>query len=224
MTEKDVAVVCGNGWLALQPAPFRDEVLRRAVVQGHAAGTVLYHLGDPPGGIYGLIEGLMRVTAAPGAAMPRLIHVGAPGLWTGEGPYMTGGPRRLTLSLAVESRVMHLPLQAMEQITAQDPKAARHFGQIPLINIDVLLRIVHDLLLRDPDRRIGAVLLRIGADRRPLPIGQAELGDMACATRKQVNYALGRFASVGWVVHGYRSIAVADAAGLRAFVAAEDEG
>ena len=47
---------------------------------------------------------------------------------------------------------------------------------------------------------------------------------MACATRKQVNYALGRFASVGWVVHGYRSIAVADAAGLRAFVAAEDEG
>ena len=74
---------CGQRRSATSVAPCPGAV--------HAAGTALYHLGDPPGGIYGLIEGLMRVTAAPGQPAAA-IHVGAPGLWTGEGPLHDGGP------------------------------------------------------------------------------------------------------------------------------------
>lgn len=222
MNEADTRAVCDRGWLSHHPPAFRDEVLRRSVARTYAAGEAFYHLGDPVGGIYGLVSGLMTVTSAPGMALPRMIHVGAPGTWTGEGPFLSGAPRRLTLRAAGESRVLHLPLEAMEAMAERDPSAARRFGLIPLINIDTLLRVIHDLLLKDPQRRIGAVLLRAAAGGTPLPVTQSEIGEMSCTTRKQVNFALRRFETEGWVERGYRSVTLRNAAAMRAFVAAED--
>lgn len=225
MTDHDIAVMSSSGWLSRQPPAFRAEVLERSLPQVYEPGQAFYHLGDPPGGIYGLVSGVMTVTAAPGLALPRIIHVGTPGMWTGEGSYMIGGPRWIGLRAAVACRALYLPLETMEQMTAADPSAARRFGEIPLINIDLLLRMVHDLLIKDADRRIAAVLLRAtDGGAACLPLSQDALGDMACATRKQVNFALRRLGEAGWVAHGYRSVSVTDPARLRAFVAAEDEG
>lgn len=223
MTDQDAAVMTRDGWLSGQPETFRQEVLRRARVEVFEPGEAFYHVGDPPGGVYGLVWGLMTVTSAPGAAMPRVIHLGAPGMWTGEAPYMIGGPRVISLRAVTECRALHLPLDAMEAMTAADARAARNFGQIPLMNIATLLRMVHDLLIKDPDRRIGAVLLRIGA-ATTIPLAQAEIGDMACATRKQVNFALRRFGAAGWITNGYRSVTIVDLPALSAFVAGGEEG
>ncbi len=223
MSDAELAAVLDQGWLSRQPAAFRAEVLARCLVQDFDAGKALYHLGDPGGGIYGLVRGLFAVTAAPGASLPRMFHIGLPGVWTGEGPYMTGEPRRLTLAAASDCRVLHLPLDAMERMTAADPAAARRFAQIPMMNIDTLLRVISDLLIRDPDRRLAAVLLRVGGDA-PVPLSQAGVAELACVTRKQVNFALKRFAAAGWVTRGYRSIAVTDLPALRRFVAADDDG
>ncbi len=222
-TSEDIAEITRVGWLSAQPRLFRDEVIHRSVLQSYSAGKVIYRLGDPAGGIYGLVSGIMTVTAAPHAAAPRLIHVGAPGTWTGEGPFLSGEPRRLTLRALVPSRLVHLPLAAMEAMAARDPLAARRFGQIPMFSIDILLRAIHDLLIRDPDRRVAAVLLRISGGGQSVPLSQESIGDMACVSRKQMNYALRRFTERGWVTSGYRSVTLDNPAALSAFVAAADE-
>lgn len=222
MTERDAAVMTRSGWLSRQPEPVRAEVLRRALVEVFEPGEAFYHIGDPPGGIYGLIWGLMAVASAPGSAAPRMIHLGAPGMWTGEAPYVVGGGRVISLRAVTECRVLYLPLEAMEAMTAADPPVARNFAQIPLMNIMTLLRLVDDLLIVDPDRRIAAVLVRIAAAVATIPLTQSEIGDLACATRKQVNFALRRFAAAGWVATGYRSVTVADLPALAAFVAREE--
>ncbi len=224
LTEPEAEIITTRGWLARQPPGFRAEVLRCAVVQSVPAGEAVYHLGDPSGGIYGIVHGCMTVTTAPGMAMPRLTHVVGPGTWTGEGPFLTGEPRRVTLRATRDSRCLHLPLEVMEAMVGRDPCVMRRFAQLPVLNIDTGIRVVHDLLIRDPDRRIGAVLLRVVPDDAPLALSQEEVGGMACATRKQVNFALRRFAERGWVRQAYRSITLCDAAALQAFVAAEDEG
>lgn len=224
MPETEIAAVLEHGWLSRQPEAFRAEVLHRVSVQDYGAGEAIYHLGDPVGGIYGLVRGMLAVTAAPDMAPPRLFHVGLPGLWTGEGPYLTGEPRRLTLVAASDCRVLHLPLDVMKRMTAADPAAARCFAQIPVMNIDTLLRVVADLLIKDPGRRLAAVLIRIGGGGTAVPLPQAEVADLACVSRKQVNYALKRFAAAGWVTHGYRKITVTDLPALRRFVAAGEDG
>lgn len=224
MPLNDIAAVLEQGWLSRQPEAFRDEVLRRALLQDYGAGEAIYHLGDPVGGIYGLVRGMFAVTAAPDASLPRLFHVGLPGVWTGEGPYLTGEPRRLTLVAASRCRVLHLPLDAMQRMTAADPGAARCFAQIPMMNIDTLLRVIADLLIKDPVRRLAAVLVRIGANGAVVPLAQAEVAEIAGISRKQVNFALKRFAAAGWVVNGYRAITVTDLPALSRFVAAGDDG
>jgi CRP-like cAMP-binding protein len=92
-----------------------------------------------------------------------------------------------------------------------------------MINVDTLLRIVHDLQQRDASRRIAAVLWRISPGATPVPLSQAELGTMANASRKQVNAALQRFEGKGWVENSYRSIVVRNVAELRSFAAGEEK-
>lgn len=206
------------GWLSEQPEAFRAEVLRRSKLLRYAPGEAIFRLGDSVGGIYGLVDGTVAANIAPPMASPRLITLGATGHWTGEGCYFTREPRRGELRAIVETWMMYLPLEAMDQISAHNPQAPRHFAQILVVSFMMLVRVIHDLQKPDAAKRIASVLNRttwIGD--RPIPLSQAELGAMANASRKQVNAALQRFSEKGWLTHTYRSVTITNADALRRF-------
>ena len=216
-------IVTSSGWLPATPATFRAEVLRHAHLQHFAPGDVIFRFGEAPGGIYGLVAGTLRINAAAPDAVPRLIHLGMPGAWTGEGCFMTGHPRRGEMHALGEAWLMHLPLQAMEQIVADDPRAVRIFCSIAVLTVDVLIRIVHDLQKRDASQRIASVLHRAAwIGDVPIPLSQSEIGIMANASRRQVSAAMNRFAEAGWIEHTYRSITVSQPQALRDY-AEQDE-
>lgn len=209
-------VTLGNaGWLTRVPESFRTELLRLGILQDFTPGEIVFRFGDPPGGIYGLVSGTVAVNTSPPTATPRLIHLGTPGFWTGEGSYLTREPRRIEMRAIAQTRMMHVPLGAMDQLEARDPRVVRYFTQIIMLNVDTLIRIVHDLQHPDTERRIASVLTRAaGVGDRPIPLSQTELGAMANASRKQVNAALQRFAKAGWVSKTYRAITVLDGKAL----------
>lgn len=220
---KAEAVLCGAGWLSLQPEPFRAEALRRAALVDFSPGDKIFHFGASPGGIFGLVSGTLAVNTSPPTATPRLIHIGAPGFWTGEGSFLTRQPRRVELQAITETRMMHLPLHAMDQMEADDPRTLRCFAQILMLNVDILIRIVHDLQQPDTGRRIASVLIRVGSTGgKPVPLSQTMLGAMANASRKQVNAVLQQFAKAGWISNAYRAITVLEPERLRLFAAGED--
>ena len=153
---------------------------------------------DPPGGIFGLVSGVVAINTSPSNATPRLIHVASPGFWTGEGSYLTRQPRRVDMQAIAPTRLMHLPLSVMDQMEADEPRVVRNFAQIIMINVDTLIRIIHDLQQPDAARRIAAVLNRAGtAGGPPVPLSQSDLGAMANASRKQVNAALQQYVEDG---------------------------
>lgn len=220
---KAEAILLQSGWLSLQPPTLQKEVLRRSILLHFPAGEVIYHFGDDLGGIFGLVEGTLTVNTAPPDHAPQLIHIGAPGAWTGEGCFLTRQPRRLELRALVETWMMHLPLDQMDQMAATDPMVVRNFSHILMASTEVLIRIVHDLQIPDAARRIASVLQRatwIG--ERPIPLTQSEIGLMANASRKQVNAALARFAEAGWVKTDYRSITILNVDKLRRFARGEN--
>jgi CRP-like cAMP-binding protein len=109
-------------------------------------------------------------------------------------------------------------LDAMNQITAKNAEAIRCFARITVAHLDVLARVIDDLLIPRAAQRIASVLHRTGSLGSPrMPISQEELGGMANASRKQVNAALARFAEQGWISHSYRSIEVLNSEALLAF-------
>ena len=212
-----------NGWLSHQPEAFRSEVLRRCILQYFPPGEVIYRLGDDLGGIYGLVGGTVTINAAPPDHTPRLINIGAHGFWTGEGCFLTRQPRRIELRTLVETWLMYLPLDQMDQMASADPMVAHNFGQIIMSTVDAFIRVIHDLQKVDPDRRIASVLQRSASiGKHPLPLTQTEIGTMARASRRQVNVALKRFAENGWLETSYRSITILNAEKLRLFAAEDD--
>lgn len=211
------------GWLARQPEAFQSEVLRRSRLVHFATGDVIYRFGDALGGVYGLVAGAVIVLTAPPASTPRLFHVGAPGSWIGEGCFLSREPRRVGLQAAVETWMMHLPLDAMDQMAANDPMAMRRFTQMLLINLDILVRAFYDLQNPDADRRIALSLRRISPiEGSPIPLSQTELGLVSNTSRKQVNAAMRKFEEAGWLKKGYRSITLTDLAGLSQFADGPD--
>jgi CRP-like cAMP-binding protein len=86
-----------------------------------------------------------------------------------------------------------------------------------------------DLLIPDSSRRLAAVLLRVTAmgeaepgNRDGYMMTQTELGEMANASRNQVNRVLGTLRRAGLVAVGYNRIRLLDVEGLKAFAYAEN--
>lgn len=204
-------VLSSIGWLSRQPEAFQDDVFRRAVPVCHSAGDVICRMGDPQGGIYGVVSGAILVSIGPAKAVPHILHVLTTGSWFGEEPFLSREPRRSELRAALDCSAIYLPLDAMDQMAARDPLVIRNFVQVQLINLDILMCACYDLQDRDEHRRIARALRRIMTlENTPIPLAQAALGMLSNASRKTVNAALQRFENSGWVRRGYRSVTITD--------------
>lgn len=203
------------GWLSLQSESFQAEVLRRGRLVHYAANEPLFLLGDPPGGVYGIVRGAVTVMLSPPTEIPRPFHIGLAGSWIGEGPFLTGEDRRVSMYAAIETWAVRLSLEAMEQIVREDPAAMRCFIRILAMNLDILVRAFYDIQDPDDERRVALALLRLSTDTHgSVPLTQAVLGEMSGVSRKRVNAALKRLVAGGYVAKGYRSITVRNASAL----------
>jgi CRP-like cAMP-binding protein len=210
-------ILQSRGWLALQPEPFRAKVFAGGRLVEIHRGKTLYAQGDSPGGIFGIVRGALAVNIARGTTGPHFCHLASPSEWFGEGPFLTGKGRMVGLEASVNTLLFNLPLEAMERMATEDPRNIRYFAQIALVNMGIAMRVVEDLLIPDPLRRVAAVLLRVtvGNDNSVVLLSQAQIGSMANASRKMVNRALMAFESRSWVQAGYRAVHILDRGKLR---------
>lgn len=216
---KAEAVLLEQGWLSQQPEAFQVELFRWSVVQSLVAGTVVYRLNDPPGGIYGLVSGALAVGFAIDSGEVSLLQHSVKGGWIGVVPFLSGGPRLAEVRAATDCIVMHLPLAAMEAMAARDPAAVRSFAQIALGNLESALELLRILMRPRSEQRIAGALLRAarsGVD--PVPLTQRELATITNTSPRQVSAALRTFAGQGLIEPGYRAIRIVDPAGLRAAI------
>src|SRR5208283_4325719 len=129
-------IVSRQGWLSFAPPPFRRIVLDRCKLQEFKAGATIYSVGDPPGGMYGLVRGSLAISIAPGERGPYVAHFAQPGTWFGEAAAFTEQPRRIGLAVARDTEVLHLPLFAIREIVSADPGAWRYFGLAAIAHND----------------------------------------------------------------------------------------
>jgi CRP-like cAMP-binding protein len=222
------AIIAGQGWLHLVPAGFREAVLERSLMMTAAAGETIYQVGDPPGGIYGLVSGSLGVSIAPGEDGPYLAHFVRPGTWVGEGPVVTGGPRIVGLAVTRDCCLLHLPLQGLQEILFKDPTGWRWIALLTALHLETAIGAADDLMVRDHVQRCVAVLLRLGGCRRPGPtdtgpvevhVNQNDLARLANIARTTAGTVLRGLANEGHIEHTYRRIRIRAPAALRAMLA-----
>jgi CRP-like cAMP-binding protein len=218
-------IVSTRGWLSQTPEDFRLAVLSRVSLQSFKPGQSIYSVDDPPGGMYGLASGSVKVSVAPGDDVPVLAHIMTPGSWAGYGSAVTGCRRIAGLSAGRNCHALFLPLHAINEIAARDPLAWRYIAALALMDLKIALGAMDDLMIRDEFRRMIAVLLRAGGfrhgdggERAPLwlDLSQSELAAMSNLARTTTGAFLHRLEAEGHVEIRYGQIGVLAPEALRA--------
>lgn len=213
------------GWLSQQPENFQAKLLGRGHLVALAADAYVFHADDPPGGIYGIADGSIGILVPTRGASMRLATILRAGTWFGQGPLITGRARTLAFRAFEPTVVMRVDLPALGEISAHNPQARLCFAALANDATVITIQVVHDLLIRQTERRLAATLLRIaGAHDEPassrlrkICLSQAELAEMANTSRHSANRALREFEESGWIAISYKHIQICDPVSLEEF-------
>ncbi len=197
--------IAALGWLSRQPGAFRDRLLRRCDLRAYAVGDSLYGLDDPPGGIFGLVDGFVDVVLGFGPFTPFLAYIGRPGWWVGEAAAVTGTPRRAEVHARTAVQALYLPADQLAKLTTEDPEAWRSLAQLSVDHLDNALLLASTLNHGGVREKVLATLWRLsGAERETdgpidLPCMQSEIAEMSGLSRNSVGPAMRRLTREGLI-------------------------
>lgn len=230
LTRIDVArdIVAREGWLSQTSPEFRKAMLDRASLQCFASGETIYMVGAPPGGIYGIVSGGLRLSATAGDSGPFFTHYFRRGSWIGEGPVIAESHRAIGLSAATDTELLHVPLPGLREILNREPSFWRWVALLAFEHECTAVSAMADLMIRDHVKRFIAVLLRLGDVRTSSPDGnapievnasQSDLAAIANVARTTANMILRRLATDRKVTITYGKIYIMKADALRSMLA-----
>jgi CRP/FNR family transcriptional regulator, cyclic AMP receptor protein len=208
-----------TGWLSLVSTRFRDAVLERCALRRFRRGQVIYEVGDPPGGLWGLVSGRLAIEIAPKGRGPALAHFALPGYWAGEGPAINRMPRRISLLAAQPSVLLNLPLAEFDAIVARDPEGWRWLALLSTMQLDLAIGVIDDLMIRAPRARVAALLLRLAGAREgffaapqlaDIHVSQERLAQIAVLSRTTLGDMIRQLAEDGVLSLDYGRIRILD--------------
>jgi CRP-like cAMP-binding protein len=219
-------VLDGMGWLSQAADDLRDEIERRCDLITAREARALYGMGDPAGGIFGIVSGRLDMHLPLWGEDRSLAHVAGPGWWIGDLAAFTGDPRRFDISVQCDTRLLRLSRAELGRICDRHPAMLHHMLLMSLANQRMAIDAAEALGIAEPVRRVSACLLRIdrsgpGWDGR-LDLTQGELASIAKLSRRRTNAALRELEAIGSLRLGYGEIELLDRSALSAIV--EDTG
>ncbi len=196
-------------WLQHVPSHIAQDLLSRAELMAVNRGDTVFSPGDPAGGVYRVVSGVLGATDLEGMSDGLIGHLLGPSAWFGEGPALTRMPRRMGILAMTEARLAYLPLAAIEESGQNCPELWRGLAALTAANAAVAVQVARDLMTPRPEERCTAILSRLSASigpGTPIPLSQEQLADMCTLSRGAVSRILSRLESAGLVQRGYREL------------------
>ena len=129
------------------PADFRDSILKGCIWQHYKPAAGIYSAGDPPGGLFGIVDGSVGFFSASGPPDTPMAHIGHQGLWFGEGPVFTGKPRRMSVFAVTAVSAAYVPLPTLKAVLSARPEWWQHIGQLSAAIGEVVGNCFADLMI-----------------------------------------------------------------------------
>ena len=198
ITQKQLAVLKSGEWFAALVPAFQQAVLASSHVRVLAAGTRVFHRGDPCDGIYCVLSGAVRFGAIAPSGREFIVALVEAPEWFGEIALFDGGVRTHDAWADVPSTLLHLPHRHLTKILASDPGAWQHLGRLLVRKLRVALSLLEDMALEPPKVRLARCLINLfegyGQRKAEPPyrvrVSQERLGMMLSLTRQTVNELL----------------------------------
>jgi CRP-like cAMP-binding protein len=209
-------------WFSHLPVPFQHSLLAHARLRQLTAGQYLFKRGDPPCGLYAVLEGTLRVSAVNEHGKEALLSlVGAP-YWFGEICLFDGLPRTHDACATGPCTLVQVPQQALLKILEESPRYWRDLALLMSQKLRLSFIGLEQLSLMPASVRLAHRLLMIVEgygdmvpSKRVLQLPQEDLAAMLSLSRQTTNALLKDLQAQGIVRLGYGEIEILDAQQLR---------
>ncbi|MDY7562405.1 Crp/Fnr family transcriptional regulator [Pseudomonas sp. 10B1] len=119
-----------NYWFSNLPAALQDGVLDAAKQRRLTPGRLLFRRGDPPCGLYAVLEGAVRVGDDQEHIKPTVASSTDLPFWFGEVSLFDGLPRTHDVYSHAQSIVLHIPQTDLERLLGKNPSYRRQFASL----------------------------------------------------------------------------------------------
>ena len=210
-------------WYSHLPAEFQDSLLGMSRVRRLAPGQRLFQRGDPPCGLYAVLEGAVRIGAVSEQGKEALLSVVEPPHWFGEICLFDGQPRTHDAVGVGQCSLLHLPQAALLAFLEEQPVHWRHLALLMSHKLRLTFINLEHLSLMPAPARLAHRLLMIAEGygeiepaRRILQLPQEQLALMLSLSRQTTNQILKDLQGQGILHLSYGEIEILDIERLRA--------
>jgi CRP-like cAMP-binding protein len=212
-------------WFSHLPVSLQDSLLSVARLRRLSPGQRLFKRGDPPCGLYAVLEGAVRVGAVSEQGKEALLSLVEPPHWFGEICLFDGQPRTHDAYGVGQCTLLHIPQNTLLALLDEHPQ---HWRQLALLMSQKLRMTFINLeqlsLLPAPARLAHRLLMiaegygQLDEPRRVLQLPQEQLAAMLSLSRQTTNQILKDLQGQGILRLGYGEIEILDVQRLRALV------
>jgi len=210
-------------WFRSIPGDLQDALLGAAALKSLAAGELLFSRGDPPCGLYAVVDGAMRVSGFAGTGKEALLSLLEPPTWFGEVSVFDGLPRTHDAVAEKAATLVHVAPSWLDPLLAAEPRLWRELGRLLANKTRLAFLMIEDVALAPPHVRLARrlVLMTEGygewydRTRRVLSVRQEQLALMLNVSRQTANQLLKELEGKGLVRLAYGEIEILDVDGLR---------
>jgi CRP/FNR family cyclic AMP-dependent transcriptional regulator len=209
----EIEILRRGRWFASLPPALQECIAERAMPRRFRTGQYLVREGDPPRGLFGLVQGRTRHVCSVGEDREVLMHVGGPGLWTGEYPLLSGARSIGSVIADAPTLALHLSPKDWQRTVAEEPRWLQHFAALLAERFATAYRAYADAQALTRDEWVHARLRRLaevehehGAAVSRIRLSQVHLASMVGVSRQTLNAALSRLQQRGLLRVGFRHI------------------
>jgi CRP/FNR family cyclic AMP-dependent transcriptional regulator len=213
----DIGKLSENPWLAALPTNVRDELLGAVRTRRFGANHRVHSKADIADGLYGVVNGEVRISAITFSGEEIVFTRIDPGHWFGEIALLDGGDRTHDAHTTVESTIAILPKDSVIQICRDFPQVYEALVKLLCTHCRQAFAVIDDFLLYSPDQRLAKrILSRLASQpNNRLNISQQELGALIGVSRQTTNKILKTWEAKGWIKRIYRGLEIIAPAALR---------
>lgn len=218
-TNDGASPIALTGWFRDQPDPFRRWLLKNAMEIRFSEGDWIYGATEDAGGLFGVIEGTVRLYASLSRGENLLLDLMGRGTWFGQIGLLRDGRRLVTAVAAQSTSALLVPRRALLQLLRERPEFVDSVLRLDLEHFQYMLRAHSEVLSLGPRARIAGRLQAL-AERIPpgaatrIAVSQADLAEMVGLERKTVHRALKEFERRGLIRNSYGAIEICSRHGL----------
>ncbi|MCT7318098.1 Crp/Fnr family transcriptional regulator [Ralstonia sp. CHL-2022] len=212
-----------SNWFGGLGKPLQELLIDMAIVRRLADGEVLFRRGDPPDGLYCVVEGGIRVRATTADGREALLAVLEPVNWFGEIGVFDNQARTHDARGEGDTVLLHMPQTALMDLLERAPQHTHAFALLLTHKLRLAFSVLEETALLPASVRVARRLLLMAAGygdlrlgtRRVLRVPQEQLALLLALSRQTVNLVLKDFQARGILRVAYGEIELLDLPGLR---------